>query len=154
MQFKASNRGASNPHIINLKGGESVTGVLRGEPIEYESAFRPGDKPKFQFQINMVVAENGALVAKILRGGWKLYHQLSELNNGGWDLEKHYIKVSRQGSSMNDTVYSATPLPTPVAPEKLALLAKIQLRTLSAPKTESATPVAEEPMPAEADCPF
>lgn len=133
MQFKASGGGGgNNPHVIKLKAGESVTGILRGEPVEYEKAFNAESKPKFEFMLNMVVKENGALVAKILRGGWKIYSQLHQLSDAGWKLEECYTKVSRAGAGINDTVYSVTTLPQAPTPETIAQIKAVRLHDLNA----------------------
>lgn len=129
MQFVDS-RGPSDPNIIRLKSGESVTGVLRGDPYTFEHAFKPGDKPKFRFKLNIIVPDQGNLTAKVIEGGWKLYNQLADAHKAGWDLEKSYTKISRQGSTVNDTVYSATVMPTPVSAETLAKVANVRLHKL------------------------
>ncbi len=130
MKFQSGGNGGGIKGLIKLKGGESVTGVLRGDPYEFEHAFKPGDKAKFRFRLNMVVMENGALQAKVLEGGWKLYQSLKQLNEAGWDLEKTYTKISRIGTTMNDTVYSATVTPTPVPQGTLDKVAAVPLNDL------------------------
>ena len=78
----------------------------------------------------MIVNENGSLTVKILEGGWKLYQQLRTLNDSGWDLEKSFTRISRVGSGVNDTVYSANCLPAPPKPEVLSqvsILPKLDL---------------------------
>ncbi len=155
MKFNAP-KFQSDPNEIRLKGGESVQGILRGDPYEFEHAFKPGDKPKFRFKINMVLMENKAMVCKILSGGWKLYDQLVQLDKAGWKLDQIFMRVSRQGTTINDTVYSATPVPTPPSPETLATVAKMPLRELTG--GDSVAPAAaaqpgdfQEP---ESDIPF
>ena len=149
MKFNAKAWGPSNPNFIKLKGGESVTGVLRGEPIEYEEPFKAGDKPRFQFQLNIVVKENQALSAKILRGGWKLYEQLRHLAEAGWEMEKVYMKISRTGTTQNDTVYSATPSPVPVPQATLDQVAQVKLHELIIPGNEQHA----QPQPGDFDGP-
>lgn len=144
MQFKSGGQGGGVEGLIKLKSGESVTGILRGEPHEFEHAFKPADKPKFRFRLNMVVSENGALVAKVLEGGWKLYVQLKTLSEAGWDLEKTYTKISRQGSTMNDTTYSATVIPTTVPEHTLLKVIEVELRVLDT-ATHQNTPAAVDP---------
>lgn len=140
MKFNAP-KFQSDPNEIRLKDGESVQGVLRGDIFEFESAFKPTDKPKFRFKVNMVLMENGALVCKILSGGWKLYSQLRELSESGWDLETSFVRVSRTGSGINDTVYSATALPKGPTPETLQKIAAFKLRVLNG--GQEITPPAE-----------
>jgi hypothetical protein len=132
MEFKAGGQGGgSNPNIIFLKASESVVGVLRGNPHEFERAFKPGEKARFTFRINIVTKVNGQWDSKIIQGGWKLYRQLKELNESGWNLEECYTKISRQGSSQNDTVYSATPSPQKPDGDTLRLVSQVKLKDLT-----------------------
>jgi hypothetical protein len=131
MKFNAgSGGGTKNPHEVFLKDGDRITGVLRGEPFEFERAFKAGEKAKFRFRINIVTLVNGQLESKIISNGWKLYRQLKELSEGGWNLEECYTTISRQGSSPTNTVYSATPSPKPVDPATLAKVAAVKLKDL------------------------
>ena len=132
MKFNATSGGNSDPNVIKLKDGQSVTGVLRGEPVEFEKAFKPGDTPKFRFKINMVLNQDGKLVAKVLQGGWKLYAQLSDLQNAGWKLEESFVMIARRGSQMNDTVYSATASPNKPTADQLGAISRVQLNVLTA----------------------
>jgi hypothetical protein len=130
MKFNAD-RGESSANVIRLKDGESVTGVLRGDILEYERAYNAGDKPKFRFKVNMIFSENGALVAKILEGGWKLYRSLSDLQNAGWVLEESFIRVARTGSTLQNTVYSATASPNKPTADQLGAISRVQLNALT-----------------------
>lgn len=143
MEFKSGMGGGSSSAVIKLKDGQSVTGVLRGNPFEFESAFKPGDKPKYRFRLNMVFKVDGVLQAQILEGGWKLSCQLKELLQSGWDLEKTRTRISRTGSGINDTVYSATVLPTPIPSPELAEILKVSLLDLTPP--QAITPRIEVP---------
>lgn len=130
MKFNAGSGPKGNPHVIYLKSGESVSGILVGEPLEYEKAFKAGEKPKFRFRINLVTKVNGALESKILEGGWKLYLQLKEFSESGWNLEECFTRVSRQGSGVNDTTYSAQPLPTKPDSATLEQVRAVPLKNL------------------------
>lgn len=132
MKFKASGGGGSSiANLIKLKAGESVVGVLRGEPYEFEHAFKEGDKAKFRFRLNMVTKVNGAMTAMVLEGGWKLYQGLRTLSEAGWDLETSFVKISRQGSGMNDTTYTAAVIPQAPTSDALQQVAKIPLNDLT-----------------------
>lgn len=132
MRFETNrSSGPSNPNIIRLQDGQSVVGVLRGDPVTFERAFKPGEKSKFRFWVNFIVKEEGSYKAKILDGGWKLFAQLKELQDAGWVLETSWVKVSRTGKGQNDTTYSATPSPQPVIAETLAAISKVSLLPLN-----------------------
>lgn len=126
MEFKSRSQFKNDPRVIRLKDGQSVIGVLRGDPIEFESSFK-GGPAKFRFKVEIVIM-NGSTApdtASVLEGGWKLYRQLIELQDAGWSLEKSFVKVSRVGSGINDTAYSATCLPTPPSSGALAQIARV-----------------------------
>lgn len=130
MQFKAGQN--SDPNVIKLGSGESIVGVLRGDPYEYTKKWDDNPKPTFKFRLNMIVKDSNTneLAAKILEGGWKLYNQLKDLQNAGWVLEKTFLKISRQGTGMQ-TVYSATCIPDGVlSGDKLAKVEAVKLLDL------------------------
>src|SRR5437762_12970318 len=87
--------------FIKLGDGGFVEGILKGEPVEFEQAFKEGDKPKFRFRLNMIIQENGALTAKILEGGVSIYNQLAEQVEAGWVLEECYTRNSRTGVGLD-----------------------------------------------------
>lgn len=136
MKFNATSGGNAHPNQIKLKAGQSVSGILRGEVHEYEQAFKPGDKAKFRFRLNLVTKVDGAMKAMVLEGGWQLYQGLKQLSEAGWDLEKTYIKVSREGSTQNDTKYFAAVLPTPPTADVISAVEKIQLNDLKGPSAQ------------------
>lgn len=125
MKFKATPpKGAGN--LVKLTSGASITGVFRGEPVEFWNHWiakrgircsgpgcqhcAAGDSPRFRFQLNFVTQENGALVAKVFEGAGEVYEMLKALN-GESVLEWLKVKVIRQGSGQNDTKYFVMPLP-------------------------------------------
>jgi len=131
--------------FIRLKDGESVQGVLRGEPFEFHQHWKgqttvrcigrdtctecaAGNKPAFRFKLNMITKEDGKLAVKVLENGWKLYQALADLNAGGWELEKNFIRITRTGSGKNNTVYSAVPVPGGVPPETLARINDLEIK--------------------------
>lgn len=139
LKFKESSTTYS-ADMIQLKDGQSIEGIFVGQPYEFEKAFKEGDKPRFRFRVNFVIKEDNVLQCKILEGGWKLSQQLQELTHAGWDLHKCKTRISRTGSKINDTVWSATVLPTPVPETVLALVAKIALKKLDPNEAPKAAP--------------
>ena len=131
MKFKTGgSKSEGSKHYIRLKDGDSVSGVLRGDPVEYRTHWvgqgtvlctrknrtdtackycNEGNKPAFRFKLNMIIKENGALTAKILESGWTVYESLDALNKE-YPLDKTTIKISRKGSGKNDTTYSVIPV--------------------------------------------
>lgn len=146
MEFKTG--ADSSKDRIKLKAGESIKGVFMGEVHEFRqhwadnkptlcpgqndcSKCANGEKPSFRFQINLVVKENDAYVAKVWEQGWTVFLALKSLHEGGYDLEKYLMKISRTGSTKNDTVYSIVPVPngllTPAQLKEIAQVKLIQL---------------------------
>lgn len=146
MEFKTGNSNSKN--LLKLKGGESVKGVFKGDPYEFRQHWennKPypclgqglcercanGEKASFRFQINIIVKENGESVAKVWEQGWTVFLALKALHEGGYDLEKYLMKISRTGSTKNDTVYSVVPVPngllTPAQLKEIASVKLIQL---------------------------
>jgi hypothetical protein len=139
MQFREDSEGSSK-NLIKLKDKESITGVFRGEVVEFrqhwenkQSSLCTGDgcqkcadgkKPSFRFRLNFIVKEGDALVAKIFEQGWTVYGQLREINKD-YPLNQNFVKISRSGSGQNDTSYT-------ILPVKNSLLTKEQEAQASA----------------------
>lgn len=120
--------GTGSENFVRLKNGESVRGVFRGEPFTFynhwtgkksEPCTGPGcsfcsadSRPRFRFRLSFVVREdNGNLVPKIFEQGAKVYETLKGLHESDYNLEKTILKITRQGTGLNDTVYTILPLP-------------------------------------------
>ena len=116
-------------NMIKLSDGQSVIGVLAGEPSEKKLHWinrKPhlcsedndcghclsGDKAKFRFSMNMIMKDGKTLTVKVLDQGWQLYAQLATLSKGGWKLDRQLVKVSRVGSGPQDTEYFVIPVPS------------------------------------------
>ncbi len=151
MKFKEATASESSKDFLRLKDGESVKGVLRGEPYEFRVHWisghpeactgeqcphcKAGNKAKFRFRVNFIVrGEDGKFTPRILEQGWKMYKDLNGLNTE-YDLERSVIKITRSGSGLNDTTYAVVPLPNgqvtdatlnEIAPLKLLDLAKVE----------------------------
>jgi hypothetical protein len=128
--FRSKGGGVSDPNVISLKGGQSIVGVLKGDLHEFEKPFKPGEKPKFRFRVNFIMKEDGKLVARILEQGWKVYKQLEELQLAGWNLKETKIRVSRQGTTQQDTIYTVTAMPEKIPPAALEEINKVKLHPL------------------------
>ena len=108
-----------------MKSGDVLRGVFRGEPYLYRRHWlghsgaectgdqcehcKKGNKSTFRFRMIFICrSESGNLEAKIFENGWDLFNSLKALNND-YPLEKHTVKITRQGSTAHDTTYSALP---------------------------------------------
>ena len=125
-------------NFVHLKDGESVTGIFRGDLHEFFAVWKdrkplevPQDSPgaKFRFRANFVVKDGAAYVPKIFEQGVTVYKTLAEISQD-WPIEETLVKISRSGSSQNDTTYSVTPLPQKVPAETLEVLKTIKLNDL------------------------
>lgn len=147
MKFKEGSTKDSKD-FIKLGDQDTVVGVCAGEIHEYKQHWsgsapelcpedqtcrlcHEGGKSAFRFRVNFIIKEGEGLVAKILEQGWTLYCDLRELNKE-YELDKHFIKITRKGKGKNDTSYSVVPVKNGALPiEKLELVSKIQLHDLT-----------------------
>lgn len=157
MHFPELEKNQLSSVFIKLKDKESVTGVLRGDPYGFFKAFKEGDEPRFRFQINMVIQENGAMVAKVFEGGESVYRQLKDYIDAGYNLEEHFVKITRSGLD-KQTKYSVIVLKDPVRPDVLKQVQAVQLRKLGAKAANQPAPqmpAGDAPeMPDFGDIPF
>lgn len=176
MLFKAaSGESEDSKNYIRLKDGENVTGVFAGDIYEFAKHWvnnrsevckgdscplckSSGKRGSFRFRINLIVrGSSGAYEAKIFEQGWKVYKNLRDLNEE-YPLEHTIVKITRQGSQMNDTTYSVLPVKDGlVKPPQAALIKAVQLIDLRHvdEKAESPAPPQEaEPLFNEEDIPF
>lgn len=125
MKFRDEVPGTSDQSFLKLKDGESVAGVFRGELYDFFAAWNnkvssvvPEGAPgaKFRFRINFITKGPAGYVAKVLEQGSTVYRDLKTLHEE-YDLEQTVVKITRHGSTMNDTSYSLMPLRTPVTEE-------------------------------------
>lgn len=147
MEFKTGSEGSKDR--IKLKSGESIKGVFMGDTYEFKQHWKDskpslcpgetecsrcasGEKASFRFQLNLIVKENDTYVAKVFEQGWKVFLDLKALHEGGYDLEKYLVKITRNGSTMNDTTYSIVPVPN-------GLLTAAQLKEIASVKLISLT---------------
>lgn len=129
MKFKepGEDSGLDGKAFVKLKDKEFVTGVFRGDVKEYRQHWlgssgapctgdgncphcKGGNKSAFRFRLNLITKEDGKYLAKVFEQGWLFYQQLSALNKD-FPLEKNVVKVTRHGSSKNDTTYTVIPVP-------------------------------------------
>jgi hypothetical protein len=153
MKFRDEIPGSESKSFLRLKDGESAAGVFRGDPYEFFVLWEnkqatvvqegtPG--AKFRFRINFIIKmPNGAYEARILEQGSTVYKDLKAIHKE-YNLEQTAVKITRQGSTMNDTHYSLMPLRAPVTEEvgKVKLLGLIQTKP---PKSEPAKEAIWEP---------
>lgn len=124
MQFREEG-GGNSENLIRLKDKETITGVFRGDLVEFQQHWEnktpspcsgdgcpkcaAGKKPSFRFRLNFIMkGADGKLFSKIFEQGWTVYGQLRELNKE-YPLNAHFVKISRSGSGQNDTTYTILP---------------------------------------------
>lgn len=152
MKFRSNSEGTMN--LIRLKSGESLRGVFRGDVHEFKQHWSEnrsvvcpglnlcekcanGEKASFRFSINFVLKENEHYIAKVWEQGWQTYLALKALHEGGYDLEKYLMKISRSGATKNDTTYSIVPVPNGLlSPAQLVEVSKVKLVQLGDEKKE------------------
>ena len=119
MKFNADPKTDGAGEYLKIKDKKSVVGVFRGEPLEYyakwdgkkSSKCDPTDaKARFRFRVNFIVQESGSLKSLIWEQGPMVYNSLKAIN-ADYNLESHFMKITRHGSGMNDTEYMIMPVP-------------------------------------------
>lgn len=121
--------GPKKDEFLKVKSGQSIQGIFVGEPYQfYQHSFYPekkfpelcvnpetckhcsqGMKPAFRFRVNIIIKENGRLVAKVFESGWKVWQNLMVLNQK-FDISRNTIDMTRNGSG-TETTYTIIPLP-------------------------------------------
>jgi hypothetical protein len=143
MKFRDSSKPAGS--FLKLKAGESVRGIFQGEPYEFKQHWvnnksvlcnnecelcKEGLKPSFRFRLNFLIKENASYTMKIFEQGWMVYEALKALHEGDYDLSKHLMKITRNGTG-TDTTYSIVPVPNGnLTTEQLETISKIPLLEL------------------------
>lgn len=144
MKFEAHERpgfGYSGPKkddFLKIKDGGSIQGVFAGDPHQfYQHSFYPekrmpvvcedpstctlcaeGKKANFRFRINIIVKENGALVAKVFEHGWKTWKMLENMHSK-FDLSRTAVDISKHGQG-KETAYYIIPMPDGKVDDKMA----------------------------------
>lgn len=159
MKFKDT-PAKTNLSFLKLKDGDSCIGVFRGEPHEFYEIFKQGEVPpgtkgaSFRFRINFVMREGSAYVAKVFQNGITAYKTLQHLNQEYDGLENVVVKITRTGSTKDDTVYHVLPLPPKQQPseEAWAVITEVELQDLIGGSSKKINePSFDAPMPDEHD---
>jgi hypothetical protein len=168
MRFKQTVQTNNSGTFLKLKAGESARGIFSGDPYEFKVHWNAGkttpclevncpqcnagNKSAFRFTINVIVKENEAYVAKIFEQGISVYDALKSLHEGGYDLEKHVMKISRQGSTKDDTTYAIVPLPNGQINAEMALKLKdVKLHPLNPQKQQEPSNIGSWETPKDSD---
>lgn len=159
-RVKKETSGVPNGSFLRIKDGGSVTVLVLGEPHTYNAMWNGKsyvecgeDEGSFRFKVNVAVQdEDGNWVCKIWESAGYVYDNLVALSED-YDLNSTLIKVSRRGSTAQDTTY--TIIPSPKQPPKAGLEKLKNIPTLKlvvkpsdipnhAPKAKNEMPVTEE----------
>ena len=148
MNFNSNPSIGSSGDFLKLKDKQTISGVFRGEVLEYYCKWDgkksvkcdPTDKDsRFRFRVNFIVNENGVLKSYIWEQGPTVYNSLKSVN-ADYKLESYFMKITRHGSTMNDTEYMIMPVPNgALSPEKEKIIASIQLQDLKSGLGEAQT---------------
>ena len=161
MKFSQNPAEGSDTNFLKIKPGEEVTGVFRGEPLEFYVKWqdkkalpaKAGDPgAKFRFKLNFVTKINNVYTPVVWEQGSLVYNQLKELNSE-YQLDKTVVKIKRKGSEL-DTEYTILPVKggeiTPNLEETLSLL---KLNDLNA-KEEKLAPETNKDFNPSEELPF
>jgi hypothetical protein len=154
MQFKefaqGPSEGGATGMFLRFAPGETKRLVLAGEISECYKKWVGGkgiecapDDPEagLRFKVNAIVDEDGALVAKVWEFGITIYRDLAAVHSE-YPLTETKIKVTREGSTKDDTTYTILPLlnaKDKLNDKQLEKIAAIQLHDLEPVKPLKAT---------------
>lgn len=132
--------GSTNELYIRIKDGGEVVFIPRGEIYEFYSKFGvKGEVPpdtegaRLKYKINAVVYEGGAFKAKIYEFGKSVYEQFYEISQV-CDVTKTKLRLSRKGSSKEDTTYFLLPvMKEPLSAGQLGAIDQVELNILDKP---------------------
>lgn len=177
MQFTESPQEGSG-EFLRIKSGpeNSIVGVFRGQPLIFYTHWvdtdqgrrtrlctQPaecrlcdaGNKKTFTFRLNFIMNDaadkkDPKMVCRIWEQKTRVYNQLKGLSQGGYDLERILVRITRSGSG-TDTSYSIIPVPNGAVNEtQEAKIRVVKLLDL-APQPQQDSPTETSPMD---DIPF
>lgn len=119
-----SNGDGGGNHFLRLKDGDKVNVVCRGEIYEFQTKWENGkslvvtEGGKPRFRMNAIVHEEGRFISKIWEFGVKIYNQLADIHEV-YPLDKSKLRVSRIGSTKDNTTYNILPIVNEPIPPKV-----------------------------------
>lgn len=147
----ATDGGTGAASFLKLVDGQSVTGVFRGELMEFwqkwpkggakELFYEPTTGASSRFRLNFVFKEDGKAIAKIFEFGTVVYNMLAELQEN-FDLEKTTIKITRRGSDKN-TQWMLIPL-GPIDPKGIKAIEAVDLVPLGPQENSAPATIPDE----------
>lgn len=152
MQFKdygssLKDDGGNSGSFLKFRDGESKRLILRGEIHDFYKKWVSGKGIECapdergaarRFKVNAILEENGELVAKVWEFGITIYDQLRGINEE-YPLETTKIKVTREGSTKDNTSYTVLPLVSEkdqLSPKHLEKINSIHLHELDRKPSE------------------
>lgn len=94
----------SGGEYLKIKDGEKIRLRIASEPAI--SVYKSGDKPRYSW----VVFNRENNMAQVYTSGVSVYSQIAALVEDWGDPTEFDVKISRTGSTMNDTEYFVTPV--------------------------------------------
>lgn len=178
MQFRDDVSSESGKNFLKLKNDkDSAVGIFRGNPHDFRQHWikngqnntskeckgdgceycQQGIKSVFRFRINFVMYDSQqGYFSKVFEQGLTVYETLRGLHQGGYDLEKTLVKITRNGTG-NNTTYLIMPVPNGVdllTPQKLQMVAQVQLHDVSKIDEPTQSTSGEFSSMSESDIPF
>ncbi len=156
--------GTGSNNYLRLKDGENKIGVPRGEIYEFRTKWVSGKsivvpdsdhEGKSRFRLNFVIFEEGQFKPLIWEFGVTIYNQLADIADV-YELDKTKLRVSRSGSTKDNTSYNILPiLKEPLSEKAIQAIAAVPLNILShqqsSPPAASGGPDSFGPPPIEDD---
>lgn len=143
--LKTMNSEQGSSKFVKLDDGETIEGVIRGEPVFFWNNFdkkdtqpyvlgksRPGKGYIFRFRVNFIVKTDAGYSAKILEHGSRMLNTLEDIRDeDGFD---NVFRIKRLGKG-TDTTYTIK-LKKALTDEEKAIYNDIPLNDLSLTKGE------------------
>ena len=153
--------------FVKMGDGDKLVGVFRGDPairqvhwVQQTKRYEPcrggecdlcaDDKPKTRFKINIIVKENGVYVAKIFDGSYGTYLDMKNLHEGGYNLEKTAVEITRQGTGTK-TRFIILPLPPGKQPNAASFAAMAKVPSVSLEDRSGGAESEQQPESSEPD---
>lgn len=158
MKFtKRATAGGGDNLFLKFKDGDKKTIVLRGEVFEFRTKWQNGKsvvvpdsdhEGRSRFRVNAVIFEENKYVAKIWEYGISINNQLVDIQDAIPQIDRIKLRVSRSGSTKDNTQYNVIPLAhEPLSAKQLQEIESVNLNLLSHSSKEPKVPDFGAPPP-------
>ncbi len=128
--------------FVHLKDGDAVIGVVQGDVKVFwsrwvdkktEECSKEDEGARMRFKVNIFNKELGRF--QLLEQGPGLYGDFKDLQATGYDMQRTWVRLSRKGSTKNDTEYTLLTLPEhKVTDAELEMIQSHELLPLTKPE--------------------